>query len=274
MRIEKFNRDDIAPFLKLAETENWVAESWEFDFLLAKYSQGCFTARDDDGVAAGFVTSLRHQRSGWIGNLIVSPEKRGQKIGERLFAAALEALHADGTETIWLTASKAGQALYEKYGFSSIDTIIRWVGSGRRQLLAKDASDSVIRYTSSVSGIDCQAWGDRRDSLLEETSGRGHLMLENSGFVVIQPGVEAQQLGPFAALDAGCAELLFDNAVKAVDMGTKVMLDAPASNKSALRMFNRRKMGISGSNSLMYAGRKPDYRSELIYGLATMGSCG
>jgi hypothetical protein len=33
-------------------------------------------------------------------------------------------------------------------------------------------------------------------------------------------------------------------------------------------------MRISGSNELMYAGVKPAYQSEYIYGLATMGSCG
>jgi hypothetical protein len=33
-------------------------------------------------------------------------------------------------------------------------------------------------------------------------------------------------------------------------------------------------MRVTGSTELMYAGVKPDYRPEMLYGLATMGSCG
>jgi len=276
MNIEHFRMDDIPPFLELAATENWVAETWEFEFLLAKFPQGCFAARGDSGETAGFVTSLRHDRSGWIGNLIVAAEYRGQKIGERLFTTALDALRSEGVETVWLTASKTGQSLYEKHGFSRIDTIIRWVGTGRQRHAVSDYGhiDKRNNPHSTVSGIDCKAWGDRRDRLLAETVGRGELLLDESGFIVIQPSVNACQFGPFSALDYGSAERILNDAAKTIRFGTKVLVDAPAANRSALRLFNRRTMRIAGSNELMYSGRRPDYRPELIYGLATMGSCG
>ncbi|OGU17987.1 MAG: hypothetical protein A2076_14100 [Geobacteraceae bacterium GWC2_53_11] len=274
MNIEPFVRADIASFLKLATAENWVAEPWEFEFLLGAFSRGCFAARGDNGEVAGFVTSLRHDRSGWIGNLIVAAEFRGQKIGERLFTCALDALHSEGVETVWLTASKSGQPLYEKFGFSRVDTIIRWVGSGRRRHANTGYNGRRDSNHSLASGIDCQAWGDRRDALLTATVSRGELLLDESGFIVIQPSATARQFGPFSALDAGVAGRMLNDAAKTVALGTKVLVDAPASNRSALRLFNRKNMRIAGSNELMYAGKKPDYRPELIYGLATMGSCG
>jgi ribosomal protein S18 acetylase RimI-like enzyme len=273
MTIEPFSRDDIAPFLKLAQAENWVAEPWELEFLLDAFPRGCCAARGENGEAAGFVTSLRHERSGWIGNLIVAAEKRGQKIGERLFTTALDALYSDGVDTVWLTASKAGVSLYEKSGFKRIDTIIRWVGTGRQRCVVHRLPDDP-HSPCSVSGIDCQAWGDRRDELLAATVGRGELLLDESGFIAVQPSVNAFQFGPFAALDAGCAERMFDAAAKTVALGTKILVDAPVANRSALRLYNRRRMRMAGSNELMYAGRKPEYRPELLYGLATMGSCG
>lgn len=274
MTIEPFSRADIPGFLKLATAENWVAEPWELEFLLSVFSQGCFVVCADGGEPAGFVTSLRHERSGWIGNLVVAAPYRGRGIGERLFTHALDALHADGAETVWLTASKAGKSLYEKYGFSGIDTVIRWVGTGRQRHADAGFCDKGTSLLTAVSGIDCRAWGDRRDTLLTATVNRGQLLFGETGFVVMQPSMEARQFGPFAALDAGCAERLFDAAAKTVALGTKVLLDAPASNRSALRLYNRRNMRIAGSSELMYAGRRPDYRPELIYGLATMGSCG
>jgi len=274
MKIEAFRMDDIAYFLKLATAENWVAEAWEPEFLLSEFPQGCFAARDDNGETAGFVTSLRHDQSGWIGNLIVSVEYRGQGIGEGLFSAAFEALRLDGAETFWLTASKSGQRLYKKFGFSSIDTIIRWVGTGRQRHGVHDHNSNRNTCNSSVRGIDCQAWGDRRDALLETTVGRGKLLIEEFGFLVVQPCGDAQQFGPFTALDSGTAERLFDAVFCTIPSGTKVCLDAPASNRAALRLFNQRRMRIAGTNDLMYAGKNPDYRPEYIYGLATMGSCG
>jgi ribosomal protein S18 acetylase RimI-like enzyme len=206
--------------------------------------------------------------------LIVDEVSRGQKIGEKLFVRALEALRSAGVETFWLTASKSGKALYEKHGFSSIDTIIRWVGTGRQRHAAHYHPDDRINSNPSVISIDSQAWDDRRDALLTETVDRGRLLLQESGFVVIQPCGNAQQFGPFTALDSDTAERLFDAALHEIPLGLKVYLDSPASNRIALRMLNRKGLKISGTTELMYAGKRPDYRPEMLYGLATMGSCG
>lgn len=274
MTIKPFSTDNIEPFLRLAEAENWVAESWEFEFLLSQFPQGCFAAYGNNGETAGFVTSLRHDRSGWIGNLIVAAEYRGKGIGERLFSTALEALRSSGVETFWLTASKSGKSLYEKYGFNSIDTIIRWVGTGRQRHATPDHHSDGHTSNSSMSGIDCQAWGDRRDALLAASAGRGILLLDESGFAVIQSCGNARQFGPFSALGIGIAESIFETALRTVPNGTKISLDAPASNREALVLFNRKRMRIAGTNELMFAGVKPDYRPEYVFGLATMGSCG
>jgi ribosomal protein S18 acetylase RimI-like enzyme len=273
MRIEVFRPDDIAPFLGLAAGENWVADRWEFDFLLQAFPQGCFTARTGSGEPAGFVTSLRHGQSGWIGNLIVAEGHRGRGIGDALFTRARDALRGAGAETVWLTASGDGLALYRKHGFHSVDKVIRWVGKGRRRHRGAAPLQSV-EPTPLLAGIDSRAWGDRRDALLVATVGRGRLLQVESGFAVIQECGAARQLGPFSAQDSATAEQLLNEALQAVDMDTKVYIDAPASNRDAVRLFNRRRLRISGSNELMYAGRKPAYVPERIYGLASMGSMG
>jgi ribosomal protein S18 acetylase RimI-like enzyme len=274
MKIEPFNKDDIERFLELAAAEGWVAEAWEFEFLLTTFPRGCFSARDETGVAVGFVTASLHERSGWIGNLIVGAEYRGRGVGETLFVRAHGALRDAGAETFWLTASKLGKSLYEKHGFSIIDTIIRWTGFGRERHAGHDHEAACGDTSVLVNGIDHQVWGDRRDALLAVTIGRGRLLLRESGFLVIQPCGDAAQFGPFSALDSSTAEHVLDVALRSVPPGTKVYLDAPASNRSALRLLNRKRMRIAGSNELMYAGVKPAYRPEFMYGLATMGSCG
>jgi GNAT superfamily N-acetyltransferase len=274
MRIEPFCEGDIPAFLRLAAEEQWVAEPWEFAFHLTSFPQGCFCVRDSEGAGIAFVTSLRHEQSGWIGNLIVTEQLRGRGIGEALFRKSLDALGDAGAETFWLTASQQGKSLYEKNGFSRIDTIVRWSGCGRKRNEGDAMEEVPGNSASSVSGIDYRAWGDRRDALLAATVGRGQLLLQESGFLVIQPCGDAWQFGPFSALDTSTAEHIFETALCSVPYGTKIYLDAPASNRAALRLFNRRRMRIAGITELMYAGKRPDYRPEMLYGLATMGSCG
>lgn len=274
MGIESFSRGDIAQFLQLAMQENWIAEEWELGFLLENYPQGCFVERSAGGVGIGFITALRHQRSGWIGNLVVLPQRRREGVGCRLFSTALEMLRGDGVETVWLTASSSGQALYEKYGFSCIDTIIRWSGSGLQQNASQSLKKGGNRPEQSVFDIDLNAWGDRRESLLAATVDRGELLRSGQGFGVIQPWGSVRQIGPFAAPDAETAGALLDAALRSVSTGTRVLLDAPASNRAALELFNKYGMKVAGRCALMYAGQRPDYRPEFLYGLATMGSCG
>jgi len=274
MIIEPFGRNDIARFLELAATENWLAEQWEFDFLLRHFPQGCFTSRDNSDETTGFITSIKYGNSGWIGNLIVAPRFRGQGFGETLFKASLQALKNAGAETIWLTASTAGKTIYEKKGFSAIDTIIRWSGSGRQRHTGNEAPPFSCIPGSLLNSIDYETWGDRRDELLNVATLRGRLVESAGGCAVVQPCGDDLQLGPFSAHDSGSAEHVLNAVLDSIPFEKKIYLDSPASNRSALLLFNRKRMRISGSNELMYAGKKPDYRPQLLYGLATMGSCG
>lgn len=275
MTIEPFSRDNIALFLKLAAAENWIAEQWEFDFLLSRFPSGCFMARGSDGETIGFVTSIKHGNSGWIGNLVVTECARGRGIGAALFKKAHEALQLAGVQTVWLTASAAGKSLYEKEGFSSIDTIVRWVGSGNLNRQTKNNGiSSTVPSCTLMDCVDFEVWGDRRAALLEATAERGRLITEAEGCAVIQPCGTSLQLGPFTARDSTSAEQVLDTALRSIPAVTRIFLDSPASNRSGLRLFNRKKLRISGTNELMYAGRRPAYRPEMLYGLATMGSCG
>ena len=196
MRIDHFQPDDIEWFLGLAAAENWVAEAWEFEFLLSAFPEGCLTLRNEVGNPVGFVTSIRHDRSGWIGNLIVDRLNRGKGFGEELFVNALNALHTAGVETVWLTASKMGRSLYKKYGFTSIDTIIRWTGNGQY-----DSAVYCQQHEASIDqNVDRLGWGDRREALLSMVGRRGSVLASGTASAVIQPYSCAMQIGPFSAV--------------------------------------------------------------------------
>jgi ribosomal protein S18 acetylase RimI-like enzyme len=269
MTIEPFRKEDVPRFMGLAAAENWVAEPWEFDFLLSSFPAGCLSARDEAGAAIGFATSLRHDASGWIGNLIVDRRHRGCGIGEALFLGALGNLQSAGVETFWLTASKMGKALYERHGFGSTDTIIRWTGR-----VGEPAGPSHAVKGEWDAALDQLGWGDRRDGLLAATARRGTVLAGDGAFAVIQPCGRAVQLGPFSALSPDRAADLLDEVLNRQPAGTAVYIDTPARNRGAVALLQERGFRNHGANLLMYAGVEPDYRPEYVYGLATMGSCG
>jgi hypothetical protein len=128
--------------------------------------------------------------------------------------------------------------------------------------------------SGSSQDLDASAWGDHRTALLKVTTQRGMLVQQESGFIARQPCRNDWQLGPFSTVDSKTAEHLFDTVVRNHAFRRGLVVDAPDSNRAARRLFHRRNMRITGSTVLMYAGKKPAYRPELLYGLATMGSCG
>lgn len=273
MKPEPFRIADIPAFIALAHDENWIAERWEPEFLLDLFPAGCLAARNDEGQGVAFVTSMRHRRSGWIGNLIVLKEFRGRGVGEKLFQGALDALLDAGVETVWLTASKMGMKLYEKHGFSRIDTIQRWVGRGRVALRA--ATSTPVLPSAAVLSLDALPWGDRREELLSAVMGRGESIIKKNGFVTLQPcGKGRFQLGPFVALNPDVVVELLFAAHDRIMNGNTICIDSPASNNVASRLWKSNGFRVGGSNELMYWGKTPDYRPELLFGLATMGSCG
>jgi len=258
---------DVAPFLALAEREGWLCGRWEFEFLLRSFPQGCFVWRAG-GEALGYLTSVRYGRSGWIGNLLVRPEARRHGIGRGLMERAVSALLGSGVETVWLTASPDGAGLYQKLGFAPIDGINRWSG---RAVLNVDRKPATLDL-DSVRAVDRVGWGDRRESLLRETCGRGRLHTSSGGFICCQDWSFGTQVGPWGCLIGSQAGQLFDQALSEGD--GEVFLDVPAGNFAATALLSGRGFFVTGSNTLMYLGDLPLYQPGNIYALASMGSMG
>lgn len=266
--IEPFVESDIPSFIALAREEGWICGTWELQFLLQRFPQGCLAWREE-GRALGYVTSLRHENSGWIGNLLVTGEARRRGIGAKLMDGALDALVSARVATVWLTASAKGVGLYRKLGFLPIDSINRWKGAAPGQTCAEREGS---RHLQTMREVDRAGWGDRRDALLDVTSGRGWSCCGDHSFLCCQSWEEGTQVGPWGALSEDEAEVLLDRAMRGV--AGAVFLDVPAGNLAAAALLAKRKFSISGSNTLMYLGARPGYDSKKIFALASMGSMG
>lgn len=274
MIIGSMTSHDIDQFLIWTAREGWLADPRELEFLLETFPAGCLVSRDAAGVTTGFITALQHGRSGWIGNLLVSPEQRGFGIGGSLFQGALAALNATGVATALLTASLMGISLYQKHGFRRIDTIQRWTGIGRGESKHDHQTLPGAMEIDQVIQLDALAWGDVRRSMLAKVIKRGQVIMNDSGFVTIQSFAGWSQIGPCAAQDRETAAELLSIALTLLPTGMPVYVDVPAANRAAAHLLLQNGLRSCRENELMYRGEQPDYRPELIYGLATAGSCG
>ncbi|WP_129125530.1 GNAT family N-acetyltransferase [Geomonas oryzae] len=263
-----FRNDDIAPFIAMATAEGWICDEWELKFLLQAFPQGCLVKRDGNE-AVGYVTSVRHDESGWIGNLLVSPQHRRRGIGMELMRGAIDALLCAGVQTIWLTASAKGAYLYRKLGFVTIDSINRWVGEGSAapKLFSAAPIDRKV-----IAEVDAYGWGDRREALLQVTSSRGRVFCGECSFLCTQHWEGGMQVGPWGALGDEQGAALFELALGST--GEAVFLDVPAGNVAAASLLTRKGFSIRGNNSLMYLGVVPAYHPQSVFALASMGSMG
>lgn len=268
MEIDRFKHDDVDIFLELAADEGWLCDRWEFDFLVTAFPEGCLVGREN-GLAVAFITSIKYDRSGWIGNLIVRRDVRGKGAGSALMKRVLDVLGAMGTETVWLTASEAGKSIYEGLGFRSIDVIKRWRGRG-----GGTVSEPGKIAPAGILAIDQDGWGDRREAIIDAVTARGAVFGSSDGFLVSQKCGDGVQLGPWGCRNGETAATLLDCARAKAGGEVEVFLDVPARNVAVASLLHDRDFGIKGSTTLMYLGRTPDYRPERIFALASMGSMG
>lgn len=263
-----FCNDDINEFLSLAREEGWISSAWELEFLRTAFPSGCLVCRNK-GIPVAFLTSIKYGMSGWVGNLLVRKEWRGQGLGSTLFQRALEVLDEAGTRTVWLTASESGRPIYERQGFIAIDAVNRWQIRGR--IATVNDSANVV---SEILALDEAGWGDRREDLLRATINRGSTSLLPGGFLVRQRWENAFQIGPWGSLNPEVAIELLEQSISPTEGGLQIFLDVPAGNSNASNVLYGAGFSIQSSTTLMYRGEKPDYAPESIYALASMGSMG
>lgn len=267
MQIVPLAREHLPFFFQQAKAENWITSGKEIAFLAGCYPSGCLTAFT--GIeTAGFITSIRYERSGWIGNLLVLPGYRRRGFGRALMEKVISTLEADGCETLWLTASPDGAPLYRALGFKEIDTISRWQG-----LAQLPVSQTNIEDSAGLVKQDELGWGDRRTAIFEKLNLEQCYAANDRGFILAATTENGMQIGPWSATGSLTAVKLF-NKVTSFDGGHPCVLDSPDSNHAAAGILTRAGFSRSGETLLMYRGRKPDYHPEQIYALASMGSYG
>ncbi len=258
-------------FRSVAEAEGWRVPVREEELYRGPLADSALTLRTS-GRFAGMVTFISHGASGWIGNLIVVPERRGEGYGARLFDEALRALRERGVVSVWLTASEAGLTLYKKRGFVEVGAVERWAlaagGAGQ------GGEAATTDATAALRAADALAWGEKRP-LLEYLLPHGRPFACGRSTALLQREPGMQILGPWFGDDAGEDDhrQLLALATAAASPGEELVADVLAG---ALPPQILKDVGftLQGSTRLMVRGDAAGIDLGRMVSFASLGSMG
>jgi GNAT superfamily N-acetyltransferase len=257
-------------FLALAREEGWRVPKSELELFRGPLAGDAFVLRRGEEFL-GFVTAVAHERSGWIGNLLVPRDCRGRGYGALLFDHAVQVLERQGVANIWLTASSLGRPLYEKKGFAVVDGIVRWTFMTDGSSLP----DGERLEAEQLLAGDARVWGESRERLLAPLVQQGQVFACGATVALLQGGDGMQVLGPWVSAELCPREnrLLLLAVLGAAAERTELVADVIESSplQSLLRAagFTRQ-----GRCDLMVRGTASGVRLSQVVSLASLGSMG
>ncbi len=259
-------------FLALAETEGWRVPQVECQLFQGIWLHQAQILEEGQNFC-GLVTAVPHQYTGWIGNLIVPSELRGRGYGSQLFTAAFAALEEQGVRSVWLTASKIGQTLYEKHGFAKVDEVERWVSSKRKP--SDPFVDSTTASEASLRKADQRAWGEERQSLLNALVTQGKVFACHDTVALLQQEPGLQIIGPWYS-PPQCPRsnrLVLQKILAAAHPKIEIVADMLASSP-VRQLLLAAGFNCVGSNALMVKGDASEVDLSMMVSLASLGSVG
>lgn len=260
--LRRMTPEDIPAALALAERVGWQHEAAHWQRLLSWSPEGCFVL-DETGVGlVGTVSTTPYGTAlGWIGMLMVLPERQRQGLGQQLIRAALDHLIARGIQCVMLNATEMARPLSHRLGFRDVCKIERWegrastyLGPRARRLRAEDRP-AVFALDQTLFGLDRQHILSR---LLDDYPDLAWIDYEGNalqGYLLGHRRRRTVCLGPWMSLSLSAAERLLRVAFEQLQ-GQSVVLHLPD--------YNGRSLILASNHNL----RRTGYCTRMIYGNA------
>jgi len=234
MQIRRMTGQDLESAVAVCASNNWGDMRAAFAFHAGHPDCHSFVAESHGSVVATGVGTCRGA-TGWVGQISVLPEYRGQGMGTAMTRHIMDRLLQLGCETLLLIATEMGRPIYTKLGFVMDSDLVFLKGPTRaeppncapalRPLLPGDLA--------AICSLDRQATGENRRAQLEACLPIGGWIVPDGGAFWLQTPWGG---GPIVATDpaVGCALLDFLRG-KAGELGVAETTHAlPAGNAVAI----------------------------------------
>jgi len=266
IKIKTMTPADIDFTLALTGAEQWSNVRADFARLIALDTDGCFVA-DLDNDRVGMITTVCYRSLAFIGNLIVSSDRRGHGIGRKLMEHALTYLDRKMVETIELDGDYPAVTFYRTLGFKDKYLSLRFFrGRGDRPPALPPPTltpDEFAAFDSELGGIDRSAFikmyaGDNRDRLYAGRDRDGRI---NAALAIKEGPHGACQIGPLGARNSDQARELFENILVHFSSET-VYFGMPEINREAVSMALENGFLYNPPSLRMYRGRYLDHEAN------------
>lgn len=248
-----------------------------------------FFAADPNGFLMGYlqdepissISVVRYgDHFGFLGFYIVHPDHRGKGYGIATWQAGMSYL--DG-RTVGLDGVVEQQANYAKSGFSGAGRTIRYAGLPQLDLPA--GHDVTIENVSAahmneIMKMDSTCFPASRSAFLHawkmppDNADRHSFaaIMEGAlaGYATVRRCHEGYKIGPLFAVSPVAARALFSACCRKAGSNETVIIDIPENNVIGAAMVQQAGLAPIFETARMYAGSKPELRSDWIYGNTTL----
>jgi ribosomal protein S18 acetylase RimI-like enzyme len=246
--VREMQPEDLAFAVDCTASEGWQSEDYAtFEGFFVHDPQGCFLA-EQAGQPVGICVATTYEKSGFVGELVVHPNKRGQGVGTVLLNHAVNYLWSLGVKTIYLDGVVKAIPLYERNGFRKVCRSLRFFGSlpGRMHTDVRPMEEADL---AAVCSFDMQAFGEdrgyflaRRWQLYPELC---KVMIENgklTGYITGRRNQSWAAAGPWVAVEgASNPQYLLESLACQVE-GATLSIGVLESNRVAVELV--RSMGF------------------------------
>jgi predicted N-acetyltransferase YhbS len=224
-----------------------------------------------DGLVVGVAGCIRYGRTGWLGNVAVDDELRGQGLGRALSEVAVDGLRQAGVETVLLTATQLGRPIYERLGFADDGVSYGIWEQQQAPILGCDRSATVQPGQVDIDEVmrqDADATGEDRRGYLGPFAGLARVAADRSqaGFRLALPWGG----GPVIAASRAAARPLIVDMMR-TSPGSRLVFPEPNVHGAALavslgfhlaRRVRRMRLGPP----------VPGYRPGMIYNVFSLAA--
>lgn len=228
-----------------------------------------------DGKPAGLGGATNYGPFAYIGLMTVHPSLQRRGVATAIMDRLLAGIEARGCPLVLLTATPAGEALYEQRGFVDQDTMLQFVQNdcALRPRLSERVVPMRTDDLAEVAALDTPIFGANRSvvlaAYLAEYPSRAFVVRDAGGRISGYLFAQIETIGPWVAGDRDSAEALLAAALLLqFEPAPRVLI--PGANSSGSALLQR--YGFSPQRTLRHMRRGGDgspTRRELLYGQAS-----
>ena len=251
---------------EIEKVRNFPPEEWQLnivDFLKNNYQYPFFQTivAELDGELAGIGNIFIHEKTAWLGNIIVQQNFRGNGMGTAITEKLINIGKHNNCESILLTATELGEKIYRKLGFK-VSSYYEFYRNGKVNcdVISKNIISNSLEY-NSLEKIDEKVTGEKRSAFLKNYFNKNFLY-RNSDTKEVE-GFYLPTCGKgliIAGNDAAGIELL---KIKCKEDGFTIVI--PEQNESARKFLLENRYELYRKAPRMYLGSERNWKPELVF---------